>query len=262
MVSVFAVTKEQVMNQHKLGINLRTASAWHGDGRKRPGVRRVDVSRIRVWLAEGLSAARERPGAWLATILLSADLATALELCTSLQIAVTLLVPVLAGATMLMQEYRRIASRSTVRETLDSVVRQRDALFAVALWVAAMVCIGSLLSRAVMLVNPAPWTSAFALAVNDLALAVAIAAVWFAPALIVLHRCSSLEAMATSLRAVLRNWPVALCYALLIVVDVLTAPFTPMIVRGLVVTPLISALIVLSMHASYRDIIYRERDCG
>jgi hypothetical protein len=262
VASVFAVTKEWIMNQHKLGLNLRTASAWGDNGRKPLRVHRDGVSRIRVWLAEGLCAARERPVVWLATILLSADLATALELCTPLQTLATLLVPVLAGATMLMYEYRGIANRSTARETLDSVVRPRGALFALALWSAAILCIGNLLSRAIGLADPAWWTSAFTLVVNDLALAMAIAAVWFAPALIVLNRCSSLEAMMTSLRAVLRNWPVTLCYALLIAADVLAAPLTPMIVRGLVVTPLISALIVLSMYGSHRDIIYREPDYG
>lgn len=248
------------MNQHRLGLNLRTASA--DNGRKPLRAYREAVSRIRVWLAEGWCAAREQPGVWLATILLSADLATALELCMQFQTLATLLVPVLAGATMPMQKYRSIATRSAARETLDSVVRQRDALFALALWIAAILCIGNLLSRAIKLASPAWWTSAFALAANDVALAVVIAAVWFAPALIVLHRCSSLEAMTTSLRAALRNWPIALCYALLLVADVLAAPLVPMIVRGLVVTPFVSALIVLSVHGSYRDTLYRERDCG
>jgi uncharacterized membrane protein len=250
------------MNQHKLGINLRTASAWDDNGRMPLRTRREGVARICVWLAEGLCAARERPGVWLATILLSADLATALELCTPLQTLATLLVPVLAGAMLLMQEYRRTDDRSTARETLDSTVRRCGALFAVVLWIAAILCIGNLLSRAIEFANPVGWTNAFSLAANGLALAVAIAAVWFAPALIVLHRCSSLEAMTTSLRAVLRNWPIALCYVLLMMADVLAAPLMPMIVRGLVVTPFISALIVLSMRGSYRDIICREPDCS
>jgi hypothetical protein len=33
------------------------------------------------------------------------------------------------------------------------------------------------------------------------------------------------------------------------------AQVVPMLVRGLVLTPLISALILLSMHGSYRDIL-------
>jgi hypothetical protein len=261
-IPVFVATKELIMNQHKLGINLRTALAWGDNGRKPLRARREGVSRIRVWLADGLGAARERPGVWFAIILLSADLATALELCTPLPILATLLVPVLVGAMLPMLAYRRTADRSTARETRDSAARQRYALFAVALWIAAILCIGNLLSRAVGFANPAGWTSAFALAANDLALAVAIAAVWFAPALIVWHRCSSFEAMTTSLRAVLRNWPIALCYALLMMADVLAAPLMPMIVRGLVVTPFISALIVLSMRGSYRDLICREPDCS
>jgi hypothetical protein len=188
------------MNQHKLGLNLRTASAWGDSGRKPLRARLESVLRIRAWLAEGLCAARERPLVWLATILLSADLATALELCTPLPILATLLVPVVAGATISMREYGRNADRSTVREAL------------------------------------------------------------FALALIVSQRCSSLEAITTSLRAVLRNWSSVLCYVLLISADVVAAPFMPMIVRGLVVTPFVSALIVLSIRGSYRDIIEHNRN--
>ena len=83
---------------------------------------------------------------------------------------------------------------------------------------------------------------------------IAIAAVWFAPALVVLHNLSPDDAMTASLRAVLRNWPVALVYAAVIAADLLLAPVVPMLARGVVVTPLVSALIVLSMYGSYRDL--------
>ena len=57
-----------------------------------------------------------------------------------------------------------------------------------------------------------------------------------------------------SLRSDRIVWPVALVYAAAIAADILLAPVVPMLARGVVVTPLVSALIVLSMYGSYRDL--------
>jgi uncharacterized membrane protein len=87
-----------------------------------------------------------------------------------------------------------------------------------------------------------------------LAYAVAASLVWFAPALVILNNVSPLNAMAASVRAVARNWRVALVFAIAIVVDMWLTTFAPLLLRGLLVTPLVSALIVLSMYGAYRGI--------
>ncbi|NIF74620.1 hypothetical protein F3J16_31260, partial [Burkholderia sp. Ap-962] len=58
-----------------------------------------------------------------------------------------------------------------------------------------------------------------------------------------------------SARAVLRNLPVALAHALALGADALAAPWLPVALRALVVTPLLAALVVLGMYASYRALL-------
>jgi uncharacterized membrane protein len=103
--------------------------------------------------------------------------------------------------------------------------------------------------------EPNDRVSAFEPVLHAIVFAIAIAAVWFAPALIVLQKFSPVDAMTTSLRAVFHNGPVALIYAVVLAADAMLAQVVPMLVRGLVLTPLISALILLSLHGSYRDIL-------
>jgi hypothetical protein len=264
------------MNQDKLGLHLKAVVMPDSNGRPGFGIRSVGVSRMRVWLLDGLCAAREQPLVWLATVLVSADLATVLERFASFDILTSLLVPVLTGAAMLALGRGHGAERQTFREMFDRIASYRGALFTVALGIAAILSVGTLLSSALGHVTLMPWTRADGAhqlaivfgercdsantvgpAVNNIALAVAMAAVWFAPAFVVLHRFAPLDALATSLRAVLHNWPVALCFAVLMTADILMAPLVPTIFRALVVTPLISALILLSMRGSYRDIVGR-----
>lgn len=89
-------------------------------------------------------------------------------------------------------------------------------------------------------------------------MAAAASLVWFAPTLVVLNNVSPLSAMAASLRAVVRNWRVASVYGIVIAGDALLANSTPLLVRGLVVMPLVSALIVLSMYGGYRGIFEKS----
>ena len=228
------------MDQQDLCIEAQTAPARNGHGHARPEIHGASVLRINGWLTEGLSAARARPLIWLAAILGSADLATALELVAPYRLFATLLLSVLAGAAILTPADSDRAYQRSAAETRWSIRRHCEALLVVVLAGAAIIGVGRLFSFALL---------------HAIVYAVVIAAVWFAPALIVLRKCSPLEAMAISLRAVFHNAPVALVYAIVLAADAWLAQVVPMMIRALVLTPLISALFLLSMHGSYRDIL-------
>jgi uncharacterized membrane protein len=59
----------------------------------------------------------------------------------------------------------------------------------------------------------------------------------------------------TSVRAVARNWPVALIYAAVMGAYAFAVSAMPMTLSGVVVTPVLAALIVLGAYGSYRDLL-------
>jgi len=262
------------MNRQELYIDDKNGLARSARGLVRHEIRSASVTRIWAWLAYGFSLACAQPLMWLATILASADLATALELAAPFQLLAALLLAVLCGAIVLTPAGNNGAQRQPFSSTLAALMRHRDALFTVGLAGAAIVAAGYLLSFVLLHVkltasmmpsgahslsiifgHANDRTAALCPVLHAIAFAVAIAAVWFAPALVVLRQRPPLEAMMTSLRAVFHNGPVALVYAGLLAADALLVPVASMPIRALVLTPLISALILLSMHGSYRDIL-------
>jgi hypothetical protein len=261
------------MNLHSRSFAMNPARVQRVHGPDYPDGRAVSVTRFPAWLANGMAIARAQPVLWFAAILACADFATLLELTAPLRLLATLVVPVVAGALMLVQERASNARPWTLAETCAAIGGHRSALFTIGFAGAAIVSIGHFLPFVYF--HTTVMTSSAANGVHKLSIvygahhgaasplepvvivpfyAVALAVVWFAPALIVLHNLRAAEAMTASVRAMLRNWPVALVYIATIAGDVLLAPVVPLLVRGLVVTPLVTALIVLSMYRYYRDV--------
>jgi CHASE2 domain-containing sensor protein len=69
-----------------------------------------------------------------------------------------------------------------------------------------------------------------------------------------LHDLSPHRAMIASARGVARNWPVTITYFATLTVAVLLASMAPLPLRALVLTPLLTALALLSLYGAYRDI--------
>jgi hypothetical protein len=84
--------------------------------------------------------------------------------------------------------------------------------------------------------------------------AVAIAAACFAPALVMLHDMSPHDAVLESLSGAARNWPATMVYFMVAAVAVLLAPMVPLALRALVLTPLLTAVPLLSIYGAYRDV--------
>lgn len=77
------------------------------------------------------------------------------------------------------------------------------------------------------------------------------AAIWFAPALIVLHDLSPMDAMKTSLMACFRNWLPMTVYGLVFMV-LAVAGMLPCLLGLLLVLP----MLYISIYTSYRDIFF------
>jgi hypothetical protein len=255
------VERDTIMNRQNLEIHVRTGFTRSGLGIVRREIRSVTATRIWEWLADGVDIARSQPLVWVATILGTADIATALDLVAPFRLFALLFLAAFAGATILTPAGSNNANQWTIGQTFEVLRLHRGALFTVGLVCVAIVGAGSLLSFVLLNVG---LTTAESLAqvLRAFSLAVATAAVWFAPALIVFRKLSPLDAMLTSLRAVFLNGPVALVYAAVFAADAWLAPLAPMLVRGLVLTPLTCALILLSMHGSYRDVLSIDRSEG
>ncbi|WP_246793094.1 hypothetical protein [Burkholderia perseverans] len=215
-------------------------------------VRRVPAARWLDWLAHGFAIARRRPVAWLFALLACADLATLFMLAPRLSVLAPLVAPPAVALFVLMQERASNARPWRFGEAWGAVYEHRDALLAVGVAAAAIAGAGylaaSLLARTHAL-HESAWLVALPFH------AAALAAFWFAPALIVLRNRTPLDAMATSARAVWRNRPVALIHAALIGAAAFTASAVPLLLHGLVVMPVVAALLVAGAYASYRDLL-------
>jgi uncharacterized membrane protein len=260
-----------VMNLHFLSHAAPMARGFdrprHGDSRS------VGFARVIDWIAHGVAIARLQPVWWVCAIFACADFATLLELAPPLRALAPLVAPLAAGVLVLMQERASHARPWTLAEAMAAVAERRNALMVVGFGAVALVALGYAVQFAMFHTSLTPVRAADGARgvsivfgahraketlVESLVVVpfyvLAVAAFWFAPALVTLRKLSPLDAMTASLRGVLRNWPTALLYAVAILVDVLAALFLPALGRGLLVTPLVSALIVLSMYGSYRDV--------
>ena len=60
--------------------------------------------------------------------------------------------------------------------------------------------------------------------------------------------------MLASLTGAARNWPVMVMYFAAMMVVVLFAPMVPLLLRALMLTPLVTAVPLLSIYGAYRDV--------
>ncbi|MFM0208564.1 BPSS1780 family membrane protein [Paraburkholderia sediminicola] len=263
------------MNMHYSGSTAVPAHLQHASGLRYPDSSVVSVQHVAGWLADGFRIARANPVLWFVAILGCADFVTVFELAPPLRMLAVLVGPVLAAGLVLMQERASNARPWSIRETVEAVNVHRNALITIGQCGAAVAVAyaGHLIAFVAFHVSMKASVTpngvhdltiaygahngtgnALEPVLNMLAYAVAASLVWFAPALVVLNNVSPLNAMAASVRAVVRNWRVASMYGIVIAADTLLADSTSMLVRGLVVTPLVSALVVLSIYGAYRGI--------
>ncbi|HLX02841.1 MAG TPA: BPSS1780 family membrane protein [Trinickia sp.] len=238
-----------------------------------PEGREVSAAAVADWLASGWQAARMQPLLWLAVILGCADFATLLKLLPMYRPFAVLLAPLVAGVLMLAQDRARDGEPARLGQLVAAVVERRNALLAIGLYSAAIVLAGYAILFTALHVSMT--AAAMANGSHGLLItydgghgarsvlesmvgvpifAAALAAAWFAPALVMLHDITPLEAIAASFKGVARNWQMALVYFVAMTLTVWLAPMIPLLAYALVVTPVLAALMLLSMYGGYRDV--------
>ncbi|MGF6238775.1 MULTISPECIES: BPSS1780 family membrane protein [Paraburkholderia] len=237
------------------------------------GGREVNPLRIADWLMSGLRAAGVQPVLWLSVLLICADFATALVFLPLLRPLAVLLAPLVVGGLMVIQDGATKDQPVSLREAFAALARRSNALCVIGLYGAAIVAVGYVILLATFHVSlNASVTSS---GVHNLSIsyggdhgvrgalesllgasifAVAIASACFAPALVMLHDMTPHDAMIASLSGAARNWPVTLMYFAAMTVAVLFAPMVPLALRALVLTPLLTAVPMLSIYGAYRDV--------
>lgn len=261
------------MKMHYLHDSAVPNGAHNAQGSRLPNARMIGMASFAGWLEEGARIARVRPVLWLAAVLACADIATLLDLVPSLLMLGMLVAPIAMAAVVMMQERSSNGAHWSVSEMVDVVHAHRTALLSIGACCVAATYIGQLILFAAFHVSVKASVAAngvhaltFAYAThngvdnalepvfNALLYVIPVALLWFAPALVVLNKASPANAITASVRAVVRNWPVACLGLFAIVAGALLVPFVPMLVRALIVTPLATALIVMSLYGSYRGV--------
>ncbi|RFU47732.1 BPSS1780 family membrane protein [Paraburkholderia sp. DHOC27] len=237
------------------------------------GGREVNPLHIVEWLASGCRALAQQPVLWLSVLLISADCATLFGMLPLLRPLAVLLAPVVVGALMVAQDAASKGETVSLRELLATLGRRSNALCVIGLYGAAIVAIGYVVLLATFHVSLQSSVTASGQHFVSIVyggeqgvrgvlesllgasiFAVAIASACFAPALVMLHDMTPHDAMLESLSGAARNWPATLVYFVIVTVAVLLAPMVPLALRALVLTPVLTAVPLLSLYGAYRDV--------
>jgi hypothetical protein len=245
----------------------------HVPARPFSGGRELNPLRIGDWLMSGARAMSMQPVLWLSVLLVCADFATLLGFLPMLRPLAVLLAPLVVGGLMVVQDGAPNGQPVPLRETSAALARRSNALCVVGLYGAAIVAVGYVVLLATFHVslNVSVGASgahnlsisygsdhgvrgALETLLGESVFAIAIAATCFAPALVMLHDMTPHRAMIASVSGVVRNWPVTMTYFATLTVAVLLASMAPLALRALVLTPLLTAVPLLSVYGAYRDI--------
>lgn len=238
-----------------------------------PAGQEVPPVRVLSWLIDGWRAASAQPVLWLSIVLLCADFITLLGLLPPLRPLIVLVAPLAVGALIVAQDGARQTGLVSLRAVYAAVKRHSNSLCMIGLYATAIVAIGYVVMLATF--NASLVASVTANGTHNLSIsyggisgvrgtletvagasiyAVAVAAACFAPALVVQHDMTPLDAMIASLTGTMRNWPVTLACFLVTVLAMLVMPTVPFAVRAFVSTPVLCMLPLLAIHGAYRDI--------
>jgi hypothetical protein len=268
----FAFTEDTVMNIDYPSDVSRQTRLHRVPARPLSGGREVNPLRIADWLVSGARAMSRQPVLWLSVLLVCADCVTLLGFLPLLCPLAVLLTPLAAAGLMFVQDGDRRGRSNLLRETLAALARRSNALCVIGLYGAAIAVVGygvvlatlhvslNLLANAggvhnVLLKDGGGhgMRAALEALLGASIFAVAIAGTCFASALVMLQDMIPRRAMIAGLRGLARNWSVTLTYVIALTAAMVLAPMVPLALRALVLTPLLTAVPLLSLYGAYRD---------
>ena len=219
------------------------------------------------WLRQGWQCFSASPGLWMGITVVWVVVLVVLNVVPLFgTIASTLLAMVTVGGLMHGCRALSRGERLTLEHLWAGFGDRVNPLLALGAWyLAAMLAVtlfvvlmsalvagvAGLAAFAALVVVSAATPLLFVMAV--LLMAPVLMAVWFAPALVVFHRMTALDAMRASFFASLRNAPAFVVFSLLYIVLVVLASI-PAMLGWLVLLPVTFGAI----YASYRDVFQQE----
>jgi uncharacterized membrane protein len=227
-----------------------------------------DAMYIFDWLETGWRAARIQPMLWLGTFLACAAFAFACKHVPLLRPTIVLIAPLAVGMLMVAHERVRIGRPARARDLIAALAQHHYALLAIGVTAAALIVLGYVISAIVVDASvlksfvtsgphhlsisyggPGPRGTIATLVALPI-FTVALAAAWFAPALVVLRDAGPLDAMAASLHGALRNWRTTLIYVVAVADALLLAHQVPLLASSLALLP----PMLLTIYGGYRDL--------
>lgn len=231
----------------------------------------VDAGRGAGWWVDGWRLFKESPGAWLGIGVVMMLIMIVVQIIPLVGLIASLLLPPLFTAGAMLAAHEQQAGQPVRIERLFAGFSQRTGpllalggIYFAGTMVIAIV-VGTLLVGAAFgsgldlqhnLEDPGTLLGVFASVTGLLAILLSVvatlllvAALWYAPALVMLRDVPPFAAMRASLVASLRNWLPGLVYGLLLFGFVILASL-PFLLGFLLLVP----LVLTSVYASYRDL--------
>jgi hypothetical protein len=229
--------------------------------------RLVPLSHGYRWLQRGWAIFRTAPGTWIGIAVACMGVLLILGSIPLLNVVVNLLAPVFIGGLSI--GCRAIDDGEGIRfaHLFAGFSRRPGTLLMVGLLyllgllaMAIIIGVFAALTGAMALGTAAGagdeaamWTFLLSVGVMILVFTPLAMAVWLAPPLVVLHDFSASQAIWTSLRVALRNFPPFMVYGVLVLLLAVCASL-PLLLGWLLLLPVIYA----SLYAAYRDIFFNE----
>ncbi|MCF2135108.1 MULTISPECIES: BPSS1780 family membrane protein [Burkholderiaceae] len=215
------------------------------------------------WITDAWTLFKRRPLQWIGLALLYMVIECALSFAPVFNLLSMLVTPILLGGLMFTCEQFRADGDVRIGGLFTGFTRKLGPLALVGALTFAIVIIGVVVLASIIgfdtfaqLVSHQPGnppqlgaSSLVGLLIYIAIVTVAVAAAWFAPALVILHDVAPIRAMRASFKGVMRNWLAGIVYALLLLV-MLVVGALPFLLGWLIVLP----LLFLSVYVGYRDV--------
>jgi uncharacterized membrane protein len=233
-----------------------------------PNGRTVGIGRASSWIGTGWQMFKQSAGAWIGLIVIWIVLIMIASLIPLVNIFNMLLGTLLTGGLMIACHNQRREGSLNVGDLFAGFSEHFVPLLLLGLlsmllyflaFIPMFITLGgaffAMLAGGGSQIDPALIGIPFLLGMLvSLALLVPVmAALWFAPALVVISKCSPVEALKRSFFGCLRNWLPFLLWGLLVAVLFILSIFT-LFLGLLVIVPMIWA----STYAAFRDIYYAD----
>ena len=238
-----------------------------GDGKLIPGGRTVPAGNGLGWIGSAWNLFKQAPGPWIGMFIIFVVAWLVLSVIPLINLLTTLFFPVFMGGFMLAANNQRATGSLNIGDLFAGFQQKAGPLVILGLLTLAFTIVAFIPSIIIAVAGGATALAAgsldnlgailgtvgVAVVVGVALVSLVYAAVWFAPALIVLHDMQPFEAMKTSFFACFRNWTAGLLYFLLAILVMLIA-IIPFGLGLLVAGPVMYA----SIYTAYRDIFIEE----